>query len=391
MKKILTLSILAFSFLFFGCGVEVPTSFGVPEGLWFYSGNERCLSDGSQKEEIVTNVMVDNVQYGIEIVNYKYFENNIYFNIKYDNKHGLFFYDIKEKNLKLIYPDYAYSIVFMNENYILIKDYHNNYILIDHNGNVLEEDAYSYKSYYFIDSTYIGNANNNTATIKKWGEENFTTIFEADNVNEKVVAIVKCGNNLRITTKIRDDLYGFYIYNMNEQKIIAINNPSLDEYAKIINDDYYMTYKITKYQNAWTPIISECKLYKYENGAMQLQYTFPADYNCKDTKIVDDYLNVTVVRYKNNDIRYSRCYLNLETLKLKKGLKTSENVLNYKLNGHLYTNDEYIFYQYSASAGIISSTKHQFVYRYNIKTEEDEVMQYKLDQDRFYFDLIYDY
>ncbi len=75
MKKIIgtVLVLLCFITLFSGCHFfkscamddsnsrekHIPEKFGMPEGLWFYKGNTKALSNGSQETELLTSLHID--------------------------------------------------------------------------------------------------------------------------------------------------------------------------------------------------------------------------------------------------------------------------------------------------------------------------------------------
>ena len=157
--------VISIAFLTLGCHFVldpeelIPTELGEPEGLFVYYNNYRSLTDGSQKEEILKEIVVGEETYSIEeceIFNIRYFADRkeIFYAIKTerdgeDYKYVFVKYNYDKKTYTFIKSFIGYVNVFYSDYYICVRcgDRVTDGAVFDLEGNLIADGLRPYFLY----------------------------------------------------------------------------------------------------------------------------------------------------------------------------------------------------------------------------------------------------
>lgn len=135
----------------------IPEKTGESEGLWLYHGNIRSRTDGSEREEILTDITVDGETYspdGYDVCYSRYAKasHKILYELQMhrDGTRRIYCYDYKEKTEKLLYtvPRRWYNVYF-SDYYFFVENTNASYyadedvsLLYDLDGNLVCDGLY---------------------------------------------------------------------------------------------------------------------------------------------------------------------------------------------------------------------------------------------------------
>ncbi len=150
--------IMAFSLI--GCAVEprsaadvIPESIGKPEGLWLYRGNVRMRTDGSQAENILSDIQINDVSYSKDDYSvcksaYLAEEHVVFYIVELsDNARHIVRYDYKNKTTSHVYDisDIAEDdlcIQYSDEYYYVSDSQNERGLLFSSTGELLCDSIY---------------------------------------------------------------------------------------------------------------------------------------------------------------------------------------------------------------------------------------------------------
>lgn len=386
-----------------------PKSYGDWDGNYVYISNYRMKTTGEEFSVLIDYIEIDGKVYdsyykyneeikGLNVVDYFYYENNIYLILEYGVKKGILVkYDTYNKNYQIFYhfdleaPYYGFFKLFKDS---FLFGGNNTLIHIDYQGNIIDENAirYFYDYIYFQDYMFL--IENGNIKMSFAGVENFEVIYESPNeLKHYPITLDLINDKLYIyyqTFAIEyDKAFSVVQCDINTKEVVPIYVSTTKEYtgAKVLSNQYFMTYKLTRVKGAYG--ISELlrlenKLYKIKsNGKHELLYTFKENQDfLYKVEFVGNSINFTSFHYARRNIFESELETKLSIsfqFKIEKTISMAVSKKHKepsKIDQGIRV-DDYIYYEDIKYYGSTIKVEYfYFLMRHNVKTKKTDTMFY---------------
>ena len=390
------------------------------EGNYIYYGERRMKTTGGEYEGLLENVEKDGekIDYriidgerregGVEVISYYYDGDDAYYCVVYGAEQNCIIkYNIFTKEYKIIYyteerSEFAIVIRIFRDNLMVVASGYyveSGYFILDHDGNVLQRIANGYKDYLYLDD-YIVNFAGTKIEYRTWSDENFKTI--ADGFSKNATDIELYNNRFYITSRYvgANAVDSFYIYDISTGRLVTVFESQGGTSAKWIGllgnrTDYYMTYNLIGIEyrakgttstkpdgTTETPLLRStlavnCILYKINDDLSSTKlFVFDEKKDFSAATFFYGCLNFRVRSVQDDKNKYMKnesFYLDLQTLKIKRGERTlsrkEKNALPPKpLNEQFICGNYYYF---------MSESRHYFyLHRRDLETKKEQIMHY---------------
>ena len=363
----------------------IPKSLGKAEGLYLYYDNYRTLTDGTEKETLVTDITIDGVTYSEEereIVCLKYLPSvkEIVYSIELckDGKtsYCIWHYNYDSKESGLVKSLAYYEWIYVSDYYVYLP---NSGTLLDLHLNVVE-DSFQAKSELLGDCLFYYGYNE----FAWWKDGKF---FEIETVKKQLD-----GLHVFVTGDYAYLFYDSVLFmvdmNTGEYKKHSFANGEILKdwkgFAKNDGKNYCITTSsITETDVEYFPLETGCRLYCLQGLEISLVYTFNENYQVEIKNYNEQYLNFTIEQLKprwllDDKKRTFDGYYDLSKNEFVKGknIKIEEIKENFKIG-------EYEFYTSSQRYGPLM-TVYNCYYLHRITDGNDEILQYYFDESRGY-------
>ena len=385
-KNLLIICLVIFfsAILLISCRVKedcIPKELGEPEGLYFYRGNYRSLTDGSQKEQLIEEITVDGVTYKNEQLKFRCYyvpwADEIFYvidaTLNDTVSYYLWHYNYDTKESGYLYTLSGHPSVSISKNYIFVETKEKG-LLYNANAELVSDKLHGYA---LGDEFLISY------------QEEFALSWWKNGVYKKI----ECDYKIKYATKIIGDDY-FYIFNEAHVLIIDVNTGATETYSlgedkilttsddtgklvKIDNKYYFITYsdlQETQYENDYINV--GCKIWSVSGTEFKEEYVCPKNLEVSFKDYNDAYINLDCAKVVdlNNTVDYLIRNYNVKSDSF--GLwekKITQEREELHINGYVFYADR-ISYQQTPMA-CLGTRSHCFYLR-RITKNKDEIMQY---------------
>lgn len=383
----------------------IPKELGTAEGLYVYYDNYRSLTDGTQTERLLNDVVIDGVtytadEYEIQSLKYMQSQKEIFYSLQAQKqgeaeKYVVWHYNYDTKQDGLLYEFEENSIfqtvVETSENYLYAYCY-NGYggvmkgVLFDGDLNLIS-DEFEWERYRLKgDCVYDSNP---VEEFKWWKNGQFGRV---ETVNRKV-------RTMTVTDNYAYLMYENEIFlidtNTGEHKSYTLGETEKINDCTVWKDRYYAAdgescYFITSSQTTLTNVAyfslqTGCKLYRLRGVEMTCIYTFAPAYEVRFKSFDKRCLNLEMERFETHLIRNDKvedysAYYDLEKGTFVMG-KTQKAESIYTKHRRM-TVGKYEFYtsDLEYQDGAIWDPAYCY-YLHRVTDGKDEIMQYHFTKD----------
>ena len=365
----------------------IPEHLGKTEGLYLYYDNYRSLTDGTQKETLLDEIVLDgNIypegQFSIQSLEYVTAKKEIFYVITVPDQeqtaYHLWHYNYNSKASGLVYSFENTISLDVSDQYVVVYEYMKQSdweaqrtLIFDTELTLLAEFTGRHLLYNDLIWNYTGNV------LCWWKDgENFSVTTD-----EKMIALLHKNEYIYLFTEsqlyfINADTGEYKTHQFVENKFFD----AYDNYGSAVQSEsgyYFLTYQtITPTYYEFSPLHTGCQLWEVRGESVEHIYTFNKNIEVEfGTHTDEKYINFSVERIVSLD-KQTRSWLAYYNLKKDRyvGFAVAVMEADYDRKETL-TVGEYQFYvNVEHSGGWGNSFSCYYLHR--IHNDQDEILQY---------------
>ena len=364
----------------------IPEQLGVAEGLYLYYDNYRSLTDGTQKETLLDEIVLDgNIypegQFSIQSLEYVTSKKEIFYVVtipdQEESAYHVWHYNYDSKESGLVYSFENAISLDTSDEYLIVYEYSKQNweaqktIVFDMDLTLLAEFTGRYLPYDDLIWNYTGNV------LRWWKDgENFSVTTD-----EKMLSLLHKNEYIYLFTE--SELY-FINANTGEYKTHQFGENKFfdvrDDYGSaVLGEDgyYFLTYQtLTPTYYDFSPLHTGCQLWEVHGESVEHIYTFNKNIEVEfGTHADEKYINFSVERIVSLDkqTRSWLAYYNLEKGRYI-GFAVAVMEADYDRKEILTVGDYQFYVNVEHSGGWGNGFSCYYLHR--ISNGQDEILQY---------------